>query len=423
MKIALYSCVGVVVLALGIHAEAPHAIDLMTAYSLAKAQSETLAIAKEDIAQANARYTQALGAVLPKLSVSASEVIQDADEASGNGLIDRSTPEIAITVIQPLFDGLKSVYAMRAAKTDAARERHTLDNLDRLLFLDVARAFYTVIRIESERASVQQVADVYRKRLSELGRYVALGKSRQSEAVLPEAELAALDAEIAKLDGDRRVAYDMMRFLTGLAPHPPLVDSREMPAPSPLSHYLNQVDARPDVKAAAKQVELDALDVKVSRGTLFPKAGVEANYYPYRGGYREEVAWDAAVTLSVPLANVTSLGEIRAAKSEAKQAQLALERTRRHAASEIERAYSAYLSSETQYRAYASAARKAQRAAALEEEDYRSRLVTNLDVLVVQKTWLDTLRLANSAQSQARLDWITLQIVSGLLPTQPGELK
>lgn len=396
---------------------ATRTVGLPEAYRLALRHGEEVPLAEEDVVRARARFMQTLGSFLPRVSLNASEVLQDPVNSAGR-FGEGSLPSVAVTAVVPLFQGLREVAAVRYAGSDRELQEERKREAERLLFVDVARAFFATVKIERDILRTGEMIRVYGERIEELGQRVDIGKSRESERVSQKAELAFLVAEAQRLKSDRAVAYEMMSFFTGLKPHPPLADGSLPPArvPQTLAAYAGMAAERSDVKAAAKLVELARGDRMVARSYLLPNANLESSVYPYRSGFLKDARWDLTLNLNVPIFDLQSAGALKESGAMLRQAQLRFERSRRLAESEIRRNYAAYVGSKATLAAYQSAVGEAQRSYALLKGDYALGLVTNLDILQAQKSLLDAMRSRDEALVMERLDWAELQAAAGVLP-------
>ena len=81
----------------------PSALTLKDCYDLALKRSETIAIQKEKIAEAEGRFQQSFSTILPRVSYSASNKWQDGTGTSSFTL--REVPETKFVFSQPLFSG------------------------------------------------------------------------------------------------------------------------------------------------------------------------------------------------------------------------------------------------------------------------------------------------------------------------------
>lgn len=402
-------------------AKAPAALNLSDCYDLALTRSTSVAISEIDIRRARERYMQALGGILPRLEVGAAELLQDTSSVDttrtgGFQTIRTSQPTVAVTMTAPLFQGLKEFSAIRATRGDRELQKENLKEAKRLLYLDVAQAFYTVIKVERDITRTIQTIRVARERSRELIERVRLGKARQSESAIQKTDLAVLMAELANLRGQKNVAFEMLAFLTGLSPHPPVRDDSGRKKTRPLGAYLAALAERPDLKAAEMQSEIAAAKKGVARASLLPSVDMEANYYPYRTGYLEDVRADVTFTMKLPLFDLASIGEFKESRSVAKQAELQVEATRRESAAEVRQAYVSHQASRTKLAKYETAVMRAAESYRLIRDDYSLGLVTNLEVLAAQKIWVDTMALRDDALVAERLSFAELEASAGMAP-------
>lgn len=402
---------------------ATETVNLSTCYSLALERSQVVAIANEDIVQAQARFQQALGSLLPQLSFEVKEILQDpaANPSSTNTFQQTftrlSTPSTDFKLTQPLFRGFQEFNALKISNLDQREKALRKIDAERLLFLDVAIAYLTVARIERDIETTRKIIVVSRNQLGTLQKRIALGKNRDSEGAQQDTNLSLLEADLVKRLGDKKVAYEMMSFLTGLDPHPPL-DLRPpmLQPPEKLEDFLISGGGRPDLQADIQGIGIAKGVVKIKKGDLLPHADLEANYYPYRVGFLGEIQWDTQFSLSVPLFNFETLGNIKDAQSKAKQAEYRAEEKRRRVVDEIKKAYDSYQSTREQWRKYSTATRKARRSHELQVNDFGLGLINALDVLQSQQTLFEAMRQRDSSEIQAYLEWVRLQVAAARLP-------
>jgi len=404
-------------------ATADKKMSLQECYDLALQRSETVAISEQEIAAAQAIYTQALGSVLPKLSINVQEFLQDSSaQSNGGGSVGStftqfSRPSVAVTLNQPIFRGFKEFHALKLAKVNESQKRLLHRNAERLLFQDVVIAFLTIVKIERDIEIFQKIIQVETSSIHELAERVHLGKSRESEAALLETDVALLQAQLEQKRGERRTAYDSLAFLTGIDPQPPIAyDNPPVRDLKPLDYYTSLLDERPDVQAARDDVQLAKGQVKIRQGDLLPSADVAANYYPYRAGFLKDIKWDATFNVGIPVFNWETVGQIREAKTRAKQSELQEELTRRTASTQVQKSYDGYVSSRNEYQKFRSASDKARQSYDLQSKDFSQSLINTLDLLQSQQTWLDALRQRNTAEVETWLDWLALQVTAGVLP-------
>ena len=104
----------------------------------------------------------------------------------------------------------------RPLKIAGAEKKRNALNLERarqLLVSDVARAYYTILELERELTILQSLRGTLLKRGAELRERIRLGKSRESEALTTESELAMSEADAERIRGQILVARDTLGFL------------------------------------------------------------------------------------------------------------------------------------------------------------------------------------------------------------------
>jgi outer membrane protein len=364
------------------------ALTLDDGYRLALRQSEALRGRAERIEQAEARYGQALGAALPRLSFNASQLYQDAggrsDSGVGSNLTLRRRPESKFTLRQPLFSGFREFAAMSASRAEQSGERRRLERARALLYLDVARAFYLVLQTERDLANLDVLLGLLDDRLRELRERERLGKSRRSELLSLESRRDAVAAERSLTDGDAASARELLAFLTGedvsgARLEDPLPDDFPPDAEAPL---LEKADARADVLAFRDDVEARRQELRVAKGAFYPNAGLLGNYYTKRVGTQSAIDWDVLLSLEVPLfQGGATRAQAREARSRLTEAELAWEEVRREARREVKDARVRLAASLEQAAGLRSAFAKAEESYRLHVKEYRLGLVNNLEVL------------------------------------------
>jgi outer membrane protein TolC len=120
--------------------------------------------------------------------------------------------------------------------------------------------------------------------------------------------------------------------------------------------------------------------------------------------------------MDIPVFNWSTFGVIREAKSRAKQSEIQAELTQRQAVTEIKKAHEAYQSSLRELKKYETAVSKSRASFEKQTADFGLGLITNLDVLQSERTFLDAARQRNDSKVKTWSDWINLQIVAGIKP-------
>lgn len=401
--------------------ETPSALTLAGCYRLALERSETQRIQEEQIEQAEARYRQALGSALPRVHVAGSELIQDVsgigggEGGVGGTLTRRERPEAKVVLRQPLFSGFREFAAMSSSKAEGRRERLLFTRASSRLLLDVAQAFYTVIQVETDLRNVQTLMALTQERIRELQGRVRLGKSRSSEVLSLESQLASQRAVEAALEGQRATAREILAFLIGQeVAQRPLTDTLPaVEAVEPEAQSLARAEQRSDVRAEWEEILARRAGVRLARGTQWPTASFLGNYYLKRVGFQSAIDWDVLLSVDVPVfQGGAARAQVRQAASELRAAEQQFAQRSRQARSEIVQTRLALETSLAQTKAFAEAYRKAKASYELHVKEYRLGLVNNLEVLQAMNMMQEAQRALDRALIQSKMDLLALNVAT-----------
>jgi len=397
-----------------------NAVTLDEAYKRGLEVSETLKLREQDIIQLEQKYRYGLGAIHPRLTWNMTQLFQDTKGTAQGGPsgnqnpIRRRTPEAYFQLEQPLFHGFQEFNALKgfSASKRAAGYRKQQAALD--LLVDVATVFYTALDLQLELDVLEEQRKLTNERLEELRRRVRLGRSRDSETLSSQVDLASLDAQVEDTRARWVVARETLWFLTEIPLDRPLTDARPMPALPTLDQAIQRGTARPDVRAAMEDQASAKYQLSYARAGYWPSLDLTASYYTERVGYYKPVNWDALFALEVPLYQG---GQIRALSAEARSKQIAAElnysMAQRQAKQFIETEHAGLRYNLAQTEAYGRAVELAQRNYGVQQGEYRLGLINNLQVLDVLTT-LQNLKIRKiQAEAAARLSHIRLLAATG----------
>lgn len=403
-RTALLICIflsGLAPYAMGQRDEPAPVITLAEAFDLALRHSEQLAISSEAVVELEARIREFASRAGPQLSLNASELLQDVPNGE-QGLLSvvnrRSLPEARVSLRQPLFSGWREFLAIKAARAQSEAAASGLERAKNLLYLDVALAYYGLLAVQLEIRTRLAVIGTAKERVEELKAREAVGRSRESEVLAAEVQLARIEGRIARARAEERAARETLLFIMGTQPLKENFNLVEPPLPSrlePLERFLRRAAKRADVEAERHKLRSSEFDLNIARRSGWPTIGLDSNYYLKRAGFQEDIRWDALFSVELPL---YSGGAVRSRRSQAESrlraAQQALALAARRAELEILSAYRDWESGLETAAVLEKAARLAEANARVQSRDYRLDRVSNLEVL-------DSL----NALQEARLDW------------------
>jgi outer membrane protein len=398
-------------------------LSLDECWRLALGRSETLALNGEELARIRARYEQIFGEILPYASFRASYTRQDEPPSSGDEVSQsfrqKERTQYNLNVRQPIFSGLREFYALRQNRALASEREDLLRHAKLLLYADVADAFYLVLAAGRDLATRRDALRLAQERLDELAARNRLGISRRAEVLQQEAEAASIQAAIERLKGGLDIAWDALRFLTGVSGTPALLDTMPEPGPPPpLGDFQTRALARRrDLRALEARRRAAEEGVGIARAGYFPGAALETNYYTHREGISADIDWDVILSLEIPLfeGGVTQ-GAVREARSFVRSAELEATRLRREVELEVNRAWNSAAAFHAELGSLDKAVASAQENYDIVQAEYRQNITTNIEVLTSFNT-LQAVRLERDrARFQAKLARVVLEVRSGATP-------
>jgi outer membrane protein TolC len=418
--------------------------DLQTCFELTVLRSETLGMKEEDIRIAQAQYWQALGGILPKIHLLASESLRNKTGGGGGGsstgVVDTSgsgdtqffggggsRPDSfssRINVKQPIFSGFREFNA--AAAADANIESRTYDKRRtyQLLYLDTADVFYQILMYEGDLRILEEIAKALEERIVELEKRVKLGKSRTGELLMAQADLADARVTIEQIRGLLGASRELMAFLTGVPANKlKLKDTSSLPSAAALEGYLRATGERPDILAALESERSARRTLSAVKGEHWPTISAEGNYYLKQSPDRDQ-RWNVFLTFDLP---IFEGGIIEARVSEQKalvrQSELNLEQLRRTADKDVRTEYNNFISAAARVLRLIEAEKVNAQNYRVQGEDYKLGVVSNLDVLESLRQWHLTRQRLLDAQMDARVNLIRLHVAAGQTPDPAPKKK
>jgi outer membrane protein len=399
--------------------------NLTDSYRASLRQSEIVADKSELIDQAQEHHKQAWGSMLPTVSSGGTVFRQAGGGSTGTASNSSSNYEstVKLTLAQPLFRGFRDFAALRQTKESVSAQVEARRQAMVQLYNDVAQNFYSVLAAERDLVDLSTETDLYEKRINELKERTKIGQSRVNDVLSTESGLAGLQVQVKQVRGQLDAAREVFVFLTGLDRQTELLDEPpSLPTISttplePLNAYLSRLPERPDVRATEYQHRAAEENVSMAKRAHLPAADFSANYYLLRGGTDKDVDWDVLLGLTFPLfeGGVTQ-SKVRGAISQNRQAELALERTKRQAETEIRTLYQAVGWDREQLQALDRVRKISERTYDAQVRDYRLGLVTNLDVLQALTAYRESIRALDRAYYAAKIDLARLEAAAARTP-------
>ncbi len=385
-------------------------LTLLDCYNLALKQSEIIAIDAELINQAEARFTQALGMLLPHVTFSSTDTrLRSQTTPSSNKAYERK-----FVFKQTLFSGFKEFSGMSGSRSERNQRINEKARAEQLLFIDVADAFYLLMEEREDLKIIQNVRNTLINRIKELKKREQLGRSRRSEVVNTEVQLYTLETEIELVKSQELVARQLLEFLIG-RPVGNVFDSGDtQPFLRAEKDYLIRAAMRPDILAAQQAWEVSKKNLEVSKSGLLPTVSLQSDYYTKRNTSPQDAKWDTLLKVEVPIFQGTeTYGAIREANSKMRVSQLQLTRLGRNILQEISDAYIKCQAAISNNKIIRKALIASRMNYYLQNKDYQFNLVNNLEVLTAIQSLGDARRnYIHSLYETKRLYW-QLRVAAG----------
>ncbi|MEI7529004.1 MAG: TolC family protein [Elusimicrobiota bacterium] len=381
-------------------------ITLNEAYTLALAKSEQLALQAEGIKQLEAAEQLLSAAFRPAFDANASQYKQQNSASATKGYFSGS---------YALFSGMRDYIAQKAAAASTGAAQLGLARARQQLYLNVAQAYLNLHAAQRQIFIRREQLEVTKKRISELQSRVDIGRSRKSEVVAVQTQLAQDKASCLNAQAAERLAQQALLFLTGLETD--LVPDQLEPHPAlGLEEYLKAALLRPDLAARSKALEVSGFLLDIQQRSLWPAVTVSADYYVVRRPMPAPAnRWDGTLAVKIPLYDGgAARAQRQSAYSAKRSAELAVRLAQRQALTEVRSAYEEYKYSSLQTASLEQARALAEDNARYQAEDYKLGLVTNLDVLSALNTVQQVRLTLALARVQENLSRLQLEIAAGL---------
>lgn len=379
---------------------------------LAQKKSSDIKIQEQKMAQASERLNQADGDKLPNIKYSYIKTFRDTAGGAFSGDFD----DAKLTLNQPLFYGFRKEESAGFAKSEIEKERLQF----KIIYLDlknnVIQAFYSLVKIDKDIMNIETIIKLLETRYKEINARVRLGKSRESELLMIESQVATLRAQEEKAYGDRAKAVEFLSFLTGIEASSLTIidDSAQIENIEPVEKFINTVSSRPDIEAARQDILSQVYKVRIAKGAKLPVLDFDGSWYHLRSGSLSSSKWDAILSLDIPLFQGGVLNaKLNEENARLKEYEERLNDINQKAQTQVRTLYQSAASSIKQAAAYKNAYEKAEKSYQIQLRDYKFGLVNNLDVLQSMSTMLDVKRNFDKAVVQVKIDKGLLEAASG----------
>jgi outer membrane protein len=418
-------------------------LSLDTALLLANQHNEQIAISGENYLQALIEKDRTAASFLPSVALIPSfSFADDGDDRrnnqSGSSIGDPSDPndsfgggsggsrnnstgdsnlDVPVNLRMNLFNGFRDVANRRRAGSEIERQHSLMLDMQAVVLLDVARAYYQVLRAEQSVRVLENSVTLQNERVRDMRTRNRAGVARPLDVAQTEAQASATRASLISAQADVQNGRTVLAFLIGQeVGESPLIDDLSLPGQLPtLDASLSDArQSRQDLLAAQSAVEAARSEVDVAFGQYYPSVNLNFNYYLERQSDPEDSMYNGLISANLPIFTGGVIHQnVRHALSRLRQASLDESYTRRQVEQDVKLAYTNVAAAgdrRTELQISRDAAQEALRQA---EGNYNAGRATNLERLIAQSQVLSAeLDLATATYEQ-KLQYLNLQRVLG----------
>lgn len=320
----------------GIVANGASAESLEEALIKAYQSNPTLEAGRASLRATDEEVSQALSNWRPNVSLSGEAGFRDLDTDQNGTETDNSlTPyTVGAEVVQPLYRGGRTVAETDRAESRIRAARAALRSSEQDVLLQVATAYFNVLRDTAVVELNQNNVRVLERQLEATRDRFSVGEVTRTDVSQAEARLAGSKADLISAQGNLANTRAQYERLVGNKP-----DNLEIPNPlSGLPTSVTDVlviaqEQHPDVVQAQYTEDAAKSDIRLSEGSLYPEVNLSAGVQRAYEASQEDLTADSAEILAqvtVPLYQKGAVySSVRAAKQTAGQARVQVDEARR----------------------------------------------------------------------------------------------
>lgn len=398
------------------------ALSLAEVYHSALSNTEVMKRSQSRLEQAQEKKSQAVGAILPTVSLRGNFTKIDPPPAAPGSISRLTLTEqysSAINVTQPVFRGMREYSVYRQNNTNILLNQYLKDSSKISLYQSVISAYFNLLIAEQDLKNLKVLEHYSRDRVQELKERVRIGRSRKGELLQAEAQLANTHAQLTDTEGLVEEAKTQLTFF--MIEKNQLADdlvTEVLPTKiQDLDFYLGRALDRPDLKARLAEIEIADEGISQAKGFHYPTVDMFGNYYLKRTGVLQDSKWDVGVTASLPLyQGGTTISLVREAVDKKYESSLTLEESKRAIQRDVSVLHESVTRALKQLQELETALHKSEESYKENLKDYRYGSVTNLDVITALNAFVETKRTKDRIYYQTLMSYKNLEAQAGVLP-------
>ncbi len=410
----------------------PKALDLQTCFQLTAIRDDSLKISIQDIYIAQAQLSQSIAALWPTFTGSNQQTFlhyrlpnSTGVTIQGNSILNGErfyTSQSNISMNYTILNGGQNWNAVGASSAAVAAKKQTLARNYQTIYQDVAQAFYDVLQFEGDMFIQSDLIDALKARVDDLRDRVKLGRSRPSEMLQAQTDLANAKVTYEQQRGSLNAAKETLAFYIGIpSAYITIKETQQFPNAAQLEGYVVHSLNRPDVLSQLESLRQAERNLSVAQGQLWPTVSANGSYLASQDPVSQQVDATMTIEISMPIFDGgLIIGQIHQNKELVRQSRLNVEQLQRTSDEDTRTAYANFNASVAQVIVLREAALLAAKNIQAQVDDYRKGVVSNLDVLTALQDYQSARQGLHDANMGARLNLINLNVAAGTAATGPG---
>lgn len=368
-----------------------------------------LRIAQEKLSQAKSGF-------YPEVSLNSQYGLRDPVPSAGGFGQDKQRSTF-ISVDQRIFKGGAEYHGLKLAKNIpliAELEKHRQEIN---VYQNLAILYFDILTQQRDLALLKKQNTTLEKQINTLSKRARIGRNKKTDVLSAQAEMARITAEISQRESQLKTSFYNLSTVTGKEVTRDLDDPYQNQILKIDSAWINLLEHNPHIKIQELLIKNADNKIKMSRANYYPDLTFNGNYYFDRFGALAESDWDMGLNLSW---NLFSGGKDRSEKNISFFEKMRYQEQLKDLKREIK---NNFLSLEKEFYAQKNILDRLQKAVNLSKQNYqehlkeeRQGLVNQLDVLRVQRNYLEIKRIYNRQFFDTRVTWIKLKSLAGVRP-------
>lgn len=428
-------------------------LTLAEALATANADNERLGISGEDYVQSLINKNRALAGFLPTVSFQPSYTLQQTarvgsanttsavsnpvggggtgtGNGTGSGVVTPVAASTSIPTFRPLthevsqsfqapvvgginlFRGGYDIANLKAAEATILQRRELLFDTQEAVLINVAQAYYAVLRAEQSADVLRQTLKLQEARLADVTTQFQNGLAIQLTVSQTRAQVDQTRVDLVQADGDVRNGRSTLALLMGVPRvDGPLRDDFQPPQLIESEQELEAValDHRRDLAAARDATEAARKIVDRSVAEYYPSVSLNVQGFLYREFYSDASKWNAILSMNLPIFSAGLIeADVRQAWSQLRQAKLSESYTQRQVLSDVQTAYENLQTADRRVQELNDEVAAADEAFRQAQSAFRNSLAVYLDVLTAQDQLLSAQLQLTSAQFDRTVYYLDL---------------